>query len=84
MLRMIQKVRLAGGRGCVLVGDLGFYWTDMAAQSRRRLRHKGCGRVGVGRAVIELMMVSSDDTVSEQVVQARQTRLRRAAQRAFG
>lgn len=33
MLRMIQKVRLAGGRGCVLVGDLGFYWTDMAAQS---------------------------------------------------
>lgn len=37
-----------------------------------------------GRNLIELMMVSSDDTVSEQVVQARQTRLRRAAQRAFG
>lgn len=33
MLRMIQKVRLAGGRGWVLGGDLGFYWTDMAAQS---------------------------------------------------
>ena len=38
----------------------------------------------VGRAVIEVMMVSSGNTVSKQVVQARQTRLRRAAQRAFG